>query len=379
MDLEATIGRPAFEVSLGENTAEATRQADLAQSAAAAALAAAGVGEYADTTAGLAGTATGETFWVDLGDGTGQVYRHDAGPVATALHKFIIDPTGSGAAALTGSTGGDVQGDLDALDTATTALDADKANVSDLLSLGDPIIVTDSTELDSTAINARVKINITGPELINLPDGADDIAVKVAVSRTATGIAGIQAAAGSGDNVDGVSEIYMIAGESATFVFSDVSGWERYDAVERAICAELISDGSAETLAVDAFTPIPMIEGAQMTGQDLSALWLDGGYFTAPRTSVYAFDLHFWLNLTDGPGPVDIGFYVATTPTGSPDQKNFDRVWIGGAANTKIAYSSRIRVPAGSKIVPVLRLLAPITAGEVTTLVSKMTVSEVFV
>lgn len=74
-------------------TAQATRQANLAQSAASAALAAAGVGEYADTTAGLAGTSLGETFWVDLGNGLGQVYRHDAGPVATALQKFIIDPT----------------------------------------------------------------------------------------------------------------------------------------------------------------------------------------------------------------------------------------------------------------------------------------------
>lgn len=68
------------------------------QTAAAAALAAAGVGEYADTADGLAATSIGETFWVDQGDGTGQVYRHDAGPVATALQKFIIDPTDAGAA-----------------------------------------------------------------------------------------------------------------------------------------------------------------------------------------------------------------------------------------------------------------------------------------
>lgn len=71
---------------------------DDAQSAAAAALAAAGVGKYVDTTTGLAGTTEGETFWVDQGNGTGQVYRHDAGPVATALQNFIIDNTAPEAA-----------------------------------------------------------------------------------------------------------------------------------------------------------------------------------------------------------------------------------------------------------------------------------------
>lgn len=70
------------------------------QTAAAAALAAAGVGEYASTAAGLADTVVNETFWVDQGDGTGQVYRHDAGPVATALNSFILDPTATGAASI---------------------------------------------------------------------------------------------------------------------------------------------------------------------------------------------------------------------------------------------------------------------------------------
>ena len=96
-------------VQFGENTTESSRQAALALSAAAAALAAAGVGEYADTAAGLADTTLGETFWVDQGDGTGQVYRHDSGPVATALQSFIIDPQASGAASIIGSTFGDVQ------------------------------------------------------------------------------------------------------------------------------------------------------------------------------------------------------------------------------------------------------------------------------
>lgn len=69
-----------------------------AASSAQAALAAAGIGEYDDTADGLAGTSVTETFWVDQGDGTGMVYRHDTGPVATALRPFILDPTGTGAA-----------------------------------------------------------------------------------------------------------------------------------------------------------------------------------------------------------------------------------------------------------------------------------------
>jgi len=74
-----------------------------AQTAASAALAAAGVGKYDDTADGLVNTSLGETFWVDLGNGLGQVYRHDAGPVATVLQKFIIDPSDSGAAAVIGT------------------------------------------------------------------------------------------------------------------------------------------------------------------------------------------------------------------------------------------------------------------------------------
>ena len=77
---------------------EAVSARDDAVSAAAATLAAAGVGEYPDTGAGLSGTTEGETFWVDMGDGTGQVYLHDPGPTATPLQKFITDPTDSGAA-----------------------------------------------------------------------------------------------------------------------------------------------------------------------------------------------------------------------------------------------------------------------------------------
>lgn len=110
---------------------QARTASDTAVGAAAAALAAAGVDSYDDTTDGLAGTSLGETFWVDLGNGTGQVYRHDAGPVATVLQKFIIDPTLDGASSIIGIDGADniqdaiiVAADTAALIASTKALTA---------------------------------------------------------------------------------------------------------------------------------------------------------------------------------------------------------------------------------------------------------------
>lgn len=99
--------------------AEIAEYVDSAAASAAAALAAAGVNEYASASAGIDGTSEGETFWVDSGDGTGTTYRHDAGPIATAIGKFIKDPTGAGAAGILGvAGGGNVQQALDAKDTA---------------------------------------------------------------------------------------------------------------------------------------------------------------------------------------------------------------------------------------------------------------------
>lgn len=94
--------------------------AGAAQAAAAAAQNAVGIESYPNTAAGLAGTTLGETFWIDNANGTGTTYRHDAGPVATEVGKFLIDPTASTAAGLIGITGGgQVQDHIDAI-TATT-------------------------------------------------------------------------------------------------------------------------------------------------------------------------------------------------------------------------------------------------------------------
>lgn len=80
----------------------------LALASAQASLAGSGAVAAANTGTGLADTDEGETFWIDNGDGTGTTYRHDAGPVATEIGKFIIDPTASGAAELIGLPQGKV-------------------------------------------------------------------------------------------------------------------------------------------------------------------------------------------------------------------------------------------------------------------------------
>lgn len=92
-----------------------------ASTAAAAAAAAVGQPSYPNTASGLADTLIGQTFWVDNNDGTGTTYRHDPGPVATEIGKFVLDQTASGAAdllaggvpttaALASSTGGEMVG-----------------------------------------------------------------------------------------------------------------------------------------------------------------------------------------------------------------------------------------------------------------------------
>ncbi|RYE45178.1 MAG: hypothetical protein EOP21_06850, partial [Hyphomicrobiales bacterium] len=106
---------------LASAAAQAKPSRDAAQSSA---VAATGMGEYADTSAGLADTSIGETFWVNQGNGLGQVYRHESGLTATALQKILIDPAGSGAASIIGkSDGGTLQDDSTKLSRYHNGLD----------------------------------------------------------------------------------------------------------------------------------------------------------------------------------------------------------------------------------------------------------------
>lgn len=97
-----TLSDTTISVAVGENTAAAAASATSAAASAAAAEAVARP-IYASTAAGLAATSEGDFFFVDQSDGTADLFRHDAGPVATAMGRsIIIDPQASGASGLVG-------------------------------------------------------------------------------------------------------------------------------------------------------------------------------------------------------------------------------------------------------------------------------------
>lgn len=102
-----------FEELARNSRISAAADAVEAKIAAAAALAASGAARFVSTAAGLAGTALGETFHVVNG-GIGTVYRHDAGPVATEISRFVANPAAATAASLLGSEEGSVQAALNA-------------------------------------------------------------------------------------------------------------------------------------------------------------------------------------------------------------------------------------------------------------------------
>lgn len=335
---------------LAQQTIEAAARAELAEIGAIAA----NGGFYADTAAGLAATTNGEFFAVP-GDGTNTyavLYRNDSG-TATEIAEY----------------------------QSKTAFDvalASKVDNTALLSLGDPIIVSAATELDASALNASVEITAASSFTVNLPVATETTAIKIAVSRGSVGRVTIQAASGSGANVDGASLIYMFSGESATFVWRGAAGWAVFDAVRVPIAAKLVTDGTPVDLPVGSFSSFAWVGGSQLMRANLQSLWLAGGYFTAPRRGVYQFSFHLWLNLTGAPGEVDVGFYYAPATGGSPLQEDFDRQLISGASNNKATYSGLVSLNEGDKIIPIVRPLAPITDAELGSLPSLLTVHEVF-
>lgn len=110
-----------FTIDVGDDTVAAAASASQAELSAAAAEAIARPIQL-NNAAGLAATNEGEFFFVDQGDGTADLYRHDAGPTATAMGRTtIIDPQGSGAAGLIGKAGGGtVQDFITAAPSTTT-------------------------------------------------------------------------------------------------------------------------------------------------------------------------------------------------------------------------------------------------------------------
>lgn len=370
MNMTATVGRPPVEVHFGENTAEAMRAAVTAEAAAAAALAAAGIGEYASTALGLAGTAIGETFWVPNGDGTGKVYRHDSGPVATALRDFIIDPTGSGAAGLTGSTGGTVQDEIDGLNVVA----------SSLLDLSTIISVTAATALGSGDLNKTVIVSGSASFVANLPPvTTTGQALKLYVARTYTGVLTVQSASGSGLNIDGQSALYLMAGESATLVY-DGSTWIALDRVRVHIIAEMRNSGSTSLTTGSFNQPQFPVAGTQLMAADLKALWgYSGGYFTAPRSGTYRLTISAWLNHS-GTGQYDVGAYSGSATGGTPGGHQFARVEVGSATYRTIQYSGEFTVLGGSKLYPSIRpnTVTSSVLVDSATLASRIVIEELF-
>lgn len=88
-------------VELPGSSTLAIAAAARAEGAAAVAVAAGGP-NYADTAAGLAATAVGETFAVDNSNGYVTIYLHEAGPTATYLRTMLKDASSPNAAALIG-------------------------------------------------------------------------------------------------------------------------------------------------------------------------------------------------------------------------------------------------------------------------------------
>ncbi|QVJ07693.1 hypothetical protein L7H23_01260 [Sphingopyxis sp. BSN-002] len=136
----------------------------LALASAQASLAGSGALAAANTGAGLADTSIGQTFWIDNGDGTGTTYRHDAGPVATEIGKFIIDPTDEGAANLIGMPQGKVGEAIKFVTPEMHGASALIANNAAALESAAADAVARGVELVSSAVYPTTAT-------VNLPDG----------------------------------------------------------------------------------------------------------------------------------------------------------------------------------------------------------------
>lgn len=150
---------------------EAVSDVDRILAAAAAAQAAAGVGGYPNTAAGLAGTELTDTFYTTTA-GVGTIYRHDPGPVATEIGRFIVDPTASGAAALIGHG-------------ESTVADELPVSVKFYGAVGDG--VTD----DTAAIQAAVD-SLTNGGVVTVPTGVYKIDTNLTIPNGVTLDGGIR-------------------------------------------------------------------------------------------------------------------------------------------------------------------------------------------
>ena len=162
-DLTIRVDGEPVQVRVEPNAAETLRQAISAAASAAEALAseatalAAAGPNYADTAAGLAATSEGDAFAVVVA-GVVTVYRHDPGPVATALRVL---PT-SAALALPGAAA-----DLGERDTASVQAKLDVLRAADI----DLVEFEDSGEIPGlTGLHRSVSFRDNGSAGTMVPD-----------------------------------------------------------------------------------------------------------------------------------------------------------------------------------------------------------------
>ena len=312
------------------------------------------------------------------------VYRHDFWKNSVLIYRdnrVIVGTPGTISVAV-GTFGQNLVANATAADARA---DLGVSASSEFIDFAAPVSVNSGGAHPATDLNKLVICgNNASAYTRNLPPvtGADvGKAVKVEIDRQCLVVVTIQSAPSSGLFVDGQSDRKMIAGESALFVYrGPTAGWTRHDYTAVPICAEMWNSG-ATALAVGTFTDIPMpAAGIQLMDQDLKAIWgFSGGYFTAPRTSVYNIKGYFWLSQTGAPGQIDVGCYVAASGGGSPTSQNFTRTTITNSTFQKVEIDLSFRMNAGEKLFPCIQLQSPISASSVVdsaTVMSKISITE---
>lgn len=208
--------------------------ADAIQAAAQAALAAVGADSYPNTAAGLAGTAIGETFFVVSG-GVGTIYRHDAGPTATEISKFIVDPQASTGSSLvghiasgTGATARTVQAKL--RDTVSVrdfgavgdGVTNDATAFQNAINTGKNVFVPRGTYLISSALNITAPAAIQGENkltIISLPASASFDLFRIASSNVMVKDIAVQ---GNGTQTGSIFKLRSSLGSFEMFFFENI-------------------------------------------------------------------------------------------------------------------------------------------------------------
>lgn len=261
----------------------------------------------------------------------------------------------------------------------------DFAQPGQLIDMSSPIVINANRVMTASEFNTRVICQDgTANYGLTLPLGTsaeDGMAVAVEAARTNTKAVSVTGATGSGATVDGSSEVIMLAGESATFVYRHGSlTWVRRDVVAIPIVSSMLSSGST-ALTSNVFNQIPLpIAGPTLMKVDLKSLWnYSGGYWTAPRDGKFRAKGKFWITQTGAPGQLDVGCYSGSGTGGSPGPTKFRRVLISNYTNQDVEFEFIYPMNKGEKLFPSINPLTPLSSCTISSsLSSELTVEEIF-